>query len=91
MISRIKKFAGRSQRPIILIAVVLTIVFVAGSVSLFSYRTAQSSVQRINYSDLYAIAEAGAAVSVRIESDSVIVTRLDGAMVQSTVAGESFR
>jgi cell division protease FtsH len=91
MISRIKKFGGRSQKTVIFVALILTIVFVIASVSVLSRRTAQSSVQAINYSELYQIAEAGTAASVRIEADSLKVTRADGVVVQSTVAGESFR
>jgi cell division protease FtsH len=91
MISRIKKFAGRSQKTVFLIALVLTIGFVLGSVSLLTYRTTQPSVQTINYSELYSIAEAGTAASVRVEGDFLKVTRADGFVVQSTVAGESFR
>jgi len=91
MISRIKKFAGRSQRTIILVALLLTAIFVAGSVSVISYRATRPSIQTINYSELYSLAEAGTATSVRIENDSLTVTRTDGSVVQSTVAGESFR
>ncbi len=91
MISRIKKFAGRSQRTIILVALVLTIVFAAGSVSVISYRATRPSIQTINYSELYALADAGTAASVRIDNDTLKVTRTDGVVVQSTVAGESFR
>jgi cell division protease FtsH len=91
MISKIKKLAGRSQRTIILSTVALTIVLVVAAVSLISYRATQSSVQTINYSQLYTIAEAGQAASVRIEGDTLTVIRLDGVVVQSTVAGESFR
>src|ERR1051326_4426793 len=91
MISRIKKFAGRSQRTIIPLALFLAVAFIAGSISLMRYRSAKSSVQTINYSELYAIAEAGTAVSVEIENDSFAVKRADGLVVQSTVAGESFR
>jgi cell division protease FtsH len=91
MISRIKKFAGRSQRTIILVALLLTVIFVAGSVSVISYRATRPSIQTINYSELYSLAEAGTAASVRIENDSLTVTRTDGSVVESTVAGESFR
>ena len=91
MISRIKKLADKSQQTIILIAAVLTIVLVAGSISLLSYRAAQASAQTINYSELYALAEAGSAASVRIEGDVLTVTRTDGIVIQSTVAGETFR
>jgi len=88
MISRIKKFAGRSQRTIIPFVIVLTVVLVAGSVSVISYRATRPSIQTINYSELYSIAEAGNAARVRIENDSLTVTRADGVVVQSTVAGE---
>ncbi|HEX3085881.1 MAG TPA: AAA family ATPase, partial [Pyrinomonadaceae bacterium] len=91
MISRIKKFAGRSQRTILVIAALLTIAFVVGSVSFIGYQRTKSSAQTINYSELYALAETGAAVSVIIENDSFAVTRADGVVVRSTVAGESFR
>ena len=91
MISKIKKFAGRSQRTIILIAVALTMLSVVAAVSVISYRISQPSAQTINYSELYTIASAGQASSVRIEGDSLTVTRADGVVVQSTVAGESFR
>jgi cell division protease FtsH len=91
MISRIKKFGGRSQRTIVLVALLLTIVFFVASVSLLSYRIAQTAVQTINYSELYSIAEGGTAASVRIENDSLTIRRADGTVVQSTVAGESFR
>jgi cell division protease FtsH len=91
MISRYKKFAGRSQRTIVLVASFLAVIFVLGSISLLRYRSAKSAVGTINYSELYAIAESGTAVSVIIENDSLMVTRADGVVVQSTVAGESFR
>src|SRR5436190_22338574 len=91
MISRIKKFAGRSQRPLVLISLFIVVVFAAASISVIRYRSAKSSVQTINYSDLFALAEAGTGASVIIDGDAVMVTRLDGAIVQSTVAGESFR
>jgi len=91
MISRIKKIAGRSQRAIVLVALFLAVVFVVSSISLLRYRSAKSAVGTINYSQLYAIAESGTAVSVIVENDSLTVTRADGLVVQSTVAGESFR
>jgi cell division protease FtsH len=52
---------------------------------------AKSGAQTINYSEIYAIAEAGSAASVTVDGDSLIVRTLDGNRVQSTVAGESFR
>lgn len=100
MISKIKKFAGRSlrapwakgsQRSIVFVALFLAITCIVGSILFLRYRSAKSSAQTINYSELYAIAEAGTAVSATIENDSFAVKRADGSVVQSTVAGESFR
>src|SRR2546423_1722645 len=91
MISRIKKFADRSQRARVLALVFVATIFIVGSISFARYRSVKTSVQTINYSQLYAIAEAGSAASLLIENDSLIVTRADGTLVQSTVAGESFR
>jgi cell division protease FtsH len=55
------------------------------------YRSTKPAAERINYSQLYAIAETGPVASVVIDGDSVIVTRTDATRVESTVAGESFR
>src|SRR5438552_3394204 len=91
MAFRIKKFAGRSQRTTLILLTLLAMVLITGSISVIHYRHTPSPVQTINYSDLYAIAESGAAASVLIENDSLIVKRGDGTVFQTTVAGESFR
>jgi cell division protease FtsH len=87
----IKKFAGRSQRTTLILLSLIATVLIVGSVSVLRYRRTASTVQTINYSEAYAIAETGSAASVVVESDSVIVKRADGTMLQATVAGESFR
>ena len=91
MAFRIKKFAGRSQRTMLLLLILIATVLIAGSISAIRYRRTTSPVQTINYSELYAMAESGSAASVLIENDSLIVKRGDGKVFQTTVAGESFR
>jgi len=91
MAFRIKKFAGRSQRTTLILLTLLAMVLLTGSISVIRYRHATSPVQTINYSEAYTIAESGAAASVLIENDSLIVKRGDGTVFQTTVAGESFR
>ena len=86
----IKKFSTRSQRAFIFAAFITAGVAI-GAISFVRYRSTHTAIQTVNYSDLYAIAEAGSAVSVLIDNDSVQVKRIDGIVVQSTVAGESFR
>jgi cell division protease FtsH len=87
----IEKFSGRSERATRLVVVLIATMLIAGAVSLVRYRSTKPPVERINYSQLYALAEAGSATAVVIDNDALIVTRLDGTIVESTVAGESFR
>jgi len=91
MAFRTKKFSGRSQRTTLLIIAFVATVFITASISLIRYRHKASPIQTINYSELYAVAESGAAASLLIENDTLIVKRVDGTVFQSTVAGESFR
>ena len=91
MAFRIKKFAGRSQPTKLTLVTLIATALIAGSISVIRHYRTTSPVQTINYSEAYAIAESGAAASVLIDNDSLIVKRGDGAVFQTTVAGESFR
>ncbi|HEX3232326.1 MAG TPA: hypothetical protein VHQ95_25330, partial [Pyrinomonadaceae bacterium] len=91
MAFRIKKFSGRSQRMTLILVTLFATLLIAGSIAVVHYRHKASPVQTINYSALYAIAESGSAASVLIENDTLVVKRSDGTVLQSTVAGESFR
>jgi cell division protease FtsH len=88
---RIQKLAGRSQKATIVVLILVVTALACASISLARYRNAKSAAQTINYSELYAIAEAGTAASVTIDGDSLIVRTVNGTRVESTVAGESFR
>ena len=46
-----------------------------------SYLQRQPQVQRINYSQLYSLAETGGATALTIEGETVTVTRPDGSIV----------
>ncbi|HEY3580321.1 MAG TPA: ATP-dependent zinc metalloprotease FtsH [Pyrinomonadaceae bacterium] len=54
-----------------------------------SYLQRQPQVQRINYSQLYSLAETGGATALTIEGETVTVTRPDGSIVEATVTGET--
>src|SRR5689334_5866420 len=88
---RIQKLAGQSQKATVVVFILIGIALAGGSISIVRYRNAKSSAQVINYSELYAIADAGAATSVTVDGDSLILRTLDGRRVESTIAGESFR
>src|ERR1041385_3127110 len=65
------------------IAVFTCSVVVTGAI--VSYLQRQPQVQRINYSQLYALAEVGGATALTIEGETVTVTRADGSVVEATV------
>ena len=58
-----RKFSTRSQRTLI-VAAFITAGLAIGTISFVRYRSTRTAIQTVNYSDLYAIAEAGSAASV---------------------------
>ncbi|HEU4766549.1 MAG TPA: ATP-dependent zinc metalloprotease FtsH [Pyrinomonadaceae bacterium] len=54
-----------------------------------TYQRRQPPVQTINYSQLYALAEASGAVALQVEGETLTVTRTDGSLVKATVTGET--
>src|SRR2546421_9682169 len=91
MTSRLTKIVGRSQRAILLLIILIATVLVAGSISTVVHKSRTSATRKINYSELYKIAEIGSAISVIVENDSLTVKSTDGSVFQATVAGDSFR
>src|ERR1043165_4802100 len=70
------------------VALAFTAVFsfsVLVTCSIVTYLQRQPQVQRINYSQLYALAEVGGATALTIEGETVTVTRADGSVVEATV------
>ena len=58
--------------------------------SIVSYQRRLPQVQRINYSELYSLAEAGSGVALlQIEGETVTLTKPDGSLVETTVTGEA--
>src|ERR1044071_10188335 len=57
--------------------------------TIVTYQRHQPPVQNINYSQLYSFAEAGGAVALQVEGETLTVTRADGTLEQATVTGEA--
>src|SRR2546430_6812686 len=91
MTSRITKIVGRSQRATLFLVILIAIVLIVGSIFIVVHKSWTSATRKINYSELYTIAEIGSAASVIVENDSLIVKSTDGSVFQATVAGDSFR
>src|SRR5688572_8337113 len=90
MPSPIRKTALGSQKLVLVLTIVIALVLVA----IAAARIAQSRtpvVTRINYSELYQIAETGAAASLVIEGDALTVQTKQSTALQATVTSEVVR
>lgn len=72
---------------IIGLSVIALALIVAGTIAI--YQTQLSSVQKINYSQLYNLAQTGGAVALAVEGETLTVTKADGTLVEATVTGET--
>jgi cell division protease FtsH len=54
-----------------------------------TYQRHQPPVQKINYSQLYTLAEAGGATALSVEGETLTVTKADGSLQEATVTGEA--
>ena len=90
MPSPIKKRVSRSQRVSVAAAataaVILTVV-----TAVLVYQSRTPAIKIINYSELYQIAETGAAISLIVESDTLTIQNKEGILLQATVTSEPFR
>lgn len=78
----------RTRRVALVCLAVVTFSLVIAA-SIVTYQRRQPPVQRINYSQLYLLAEAGSAAALQIEGETMTVTRQDGSIVEATVTGEA--
>lgn len=85
----IQNLSSRLQKTSLLLAVAITVTLIATSVIIYKHRG--PTTRRINYSELYQIAEDGSAASLTVEGETFTVLSKQGTLLQATVAGETFR
>ncbi len=79
----------RTRRVVLALLAVVSFSL-AFAATIVSYQRRQPQVQRINYSQLYSLAEAGSGVALlQVEGDTVTLTKTDGSLVETTVTGEA--
>jgi len=78
-------------RRIILCTLAMITLAVAVTASIFLYQRQQSSVQKINYSELYKLAETTSSGALVVEGETLTVKKADGTSVEAIVTGESTR
>jgi cell division protease FtsH len=76
----------RTRRVAVIALAIATISFVTAA-TILNYLRTQPPVQKINYSQLYTMAEVGGAVALQVEGETLTVTKADGTLVEATVTG----
>ncbi len=69
------------------LAIVTFSLVIAATIA--TYQRHQPPVQKINYSQLYTLADAGGAVALSVEGETLTVTKADGSLQEATVTGEA--
>lgn len=90
MPSPARKVVTRSQR-IVLFTVGITGAVLIAATAVIILQARASQINKINYSELYRIAETGAAASLVIESDTLLVQDKQGVALQATVTSDAIR
>jgi hypothetical protein len=91
MPSPIKKIVSSPQRITLVLAVTTIAIILIAAAAIVTYQSRVPRIAKINYSQLYQIAENGSAVSLAIESDTLTVQSKQGALLQATVTSEVIR
>src|SRR5215216_498526 len=75
-------------RKVALVGLVITLSFLIAA-TVVSYLREQPPVQKINYSQIYGLAETGGAVALSVDGETLALTKADGSIVEATVTGEA--
>jgi cell division protease FtsH len=90
MPSPIRKIVTSSPKATLVFAAISAALLLAVS-AIVIYQSRAPRVTTINYSQLYQIAEAGSAVSLSIEMDTLTVQTRQGSALQATVTSDAIR
>jgi cell division protease FtsH len=78
----------RSRKATVAVLAAVIISFTV-TVTVVLYQRSQPVVQKINYSELYKVAQTSAGLSLIVEGETLTVQKADGTVVEATVTGES--
>jgi cell division protease FtsH len=82
------KVSLRARRVALAILATITFSLVIAA-TIVTYQRHQPPVQKINYTQLYSLAETGGAVALQVDGETLTVTKADGSLVETTVPGET--
>ena len=78
----------RTRRVALVGLAIITFSLVIAA-AIVTYQRHQPPLQKINYSQLYALAESGGAVALSVEGETLTVTKADGTLQEAIVTGET--
>ena len=78
----------RTRRVALACLAIITFSLVIAA-AIATYQRQQPSVQKINYSQLYNLAQTGGATALAVEGETLTVTKADGSLQEATVTGET--
>src|SRR6266850_112816 len=84
----VPKVSLRIRKVILSLSAIIILLFVA-TASVVLYQRHQPLVEKINYSQLYKLAETSSGASLTVEGETLTIKRLDGSLVEATVTGEA--
>src|SRR6476659_31323 len=90
MPSPVRKIISSSPKVTLVVATTAAAVLLIVT-AIVIYQSRVPQIARINYSELYQIAETGSAASVFIESDTLTVRSRQGVSLQATVTSDAIR
>jgi len=84
----VPKVSLRIRKVILILSAIIILLFVA-TASVVLFQRHQPLVEKINYSQLYKLAETSSGASLTVEGETLTVKRIDGSLVEATVTGEA--
>jgi len=76
-------------RKVALLGLAITTLSFLITATIVTYLRQQPAIQKINYSQLYTLAENNGATALSVEGETMTVTKADGTLVEATVTGEA--
>src|SRR5882762_4650110 len=83
----VPKVSLRNRKVLLCLSAIIILLFVV-TASVVLYQRHQPLVEKINYSQLYKLAETSSGASLTVEGETLTIKRLDGSLVEATVTGE---
>lgn len=82
-----KAFLRSRRTTMISVAAALTALVITSAIIL--YQRSQPVIQKINYSQLYNLAQTSGGAALVIEGETLTVTKADGTLIEATVTGQA--